>query len=123
MWVSWHSYYLELSGLLDLDVCYFSRLGNFPAIISSHVLLPLSLSLFSFVSVSLPLVLSLSLFLSPLSVSRPSLSVSVSTSLSHTNVSRSGEELQYWELLFNPHELLFQLEIVLVKEHQKCTKA
>ena len=48
MWVSWCSYYLELSGLLDLDVCYFSRLGNFSAIISSHVLLPLSLSLFSF---------------------------------------------------------------------------
>ena len=48
MWVSWCSYYLELSGLLDLDVCYFSRLGNFSAIIYSHVLLPLSLSLFSF---------------------------------------------------------------------------
>ena len=47
MWVSWDSY-LELSGLLDLEFCYFSRLGNFSAIISSHVLLPLSLSLFSF---------------------------------------------------------------------------
>lgn len=36
MWISWGSSYLNYLGFLDLDVCFFPRLGKFPTIITSN---------------------------------------------------------------------------------------